>query len=181
MRGFICRTKHYVFCSSRYMLYTFCSSRYRYLVLRKESRLLLFRDTVWKETSGEKHCPCQSEGGTEWQQQCRIYLLTKWDCLCNQAARKHSPSISSCGQWAVSKQKQVTRCTLPRRPARVRMSFSISVYISSSEKRPMPWPYISRFTIPLVRWQKIHFSKSLKGPKSETIFRVSWRFSTHWQ
>lgn len=108
-----------------------------------------------------------------------LYLLPKRDCVWS-SCQEPWKSTPPCGEGGCE-QSTRTRCTLPRRPARVLMSFSISVYISSSEKRPMPWPYISRFTMPLVRWQKIHFSKSLKGPKSETIFCVSWRFSTHWQ
>lgn len=125
----------------------------------------------------KKQCHCQSKEGTKWQPLASAKM--RW-FVCDQAARKRWRSIPPCGERGCE-QSTITSCTLPRRPARVRMSFSISVYISSSEKRPIPWPYISRFTMPLVRWQKIHFSKSLKGPKSETIFCVSWRFSTHWQ
>lgn len=106
---------------------------------------------------------------TYWQKQAHLWVR----------AGCHTQATSPHG--LCSSRRRIVCCTLPRRLARVRMSFSISVYISSSEKRPMPWPYISRFTIPLVRWQRIHFSRSLRGPYTEIIFCVSWRFSTHWQ
>lgn len=139
--------------------------------------LTLLNTRLGGKQQGKKHLSLP-ELGCHWTiKQCGLCLLTKWDCVHNQAASWFHPADSG----LQTKRTHVTRCMLPRRLARVRMSFSISVYISSSEKRPMPWPNISLFTIPLVRWHRIHFSKSLKGPKSETIFCVSWRFSTHWQ